>query len=135
MFNLGFSRTVVSLGFGAFLIGSLLGLGLLIAHLNSGSVMQQCPFGDTAICTMNPIEHISEWQDIYTNLLVSDILFALALLLLALVLVPAVMRHIWGITSIIMLPYKGAPFGSRRDYIPNNLLEAFSNGILHPKIF
>lgn len=96
--------------------------------------MSSCPFmsGQAAICTMNPLEHIASWQNMFTVLAQENILVFLAFASLIFFFVGRLRgaSHIFHGCALYML--------GRRIEIPivlSPLQEAFLRGILHPKIF
>jgi len=118
---------VVLLGFSQF------GMGM---DMSSGA-MVNCPFAghSMAICKMNPLEHIQEWQSMFTMIPTKDALSFLSVLiaLLALLAIGA-----WKKFSIHDQPWPEIyinPFYLRKYEIFDPLKEAFSSGILNPKIF
>ncbi len=116
---------------------------LLFGIFGFGSAMDMsiatgnCPFSghSMSICKMNPMEHIQEWQSMFTMIPAKDALSFLSALLalLALLAIGA-----WKKFSIHDQPWPEIyidPFYLRKYQIFNPLQEAFSNGILNPKIF
>ncbi len=108
-----------------------------IMHMGMGmspeGQMSDCPFSlDTSVCTMSPLEHIGAVQSFFTSLPQQNNTFAYFLLfiLAAATLVTFLLIS----TSPPKLAYK-RPID--REYIPlhSSLQEAFSRGILNPKIF
>lgn len=96
-----------------------------------------CPFGghSMAICQMNPMEHIQEWQSMFTILPTQNLL-SLLLVLFALLAISKL--KFWNRFSIPEPPlvYSSCRSGFANNFlIFNPLKEAFSSGILNPKIF
>ena len=119
----------------AMLLFGFSGFGMMGMDMNSPMV--NCPFGghSMSICKMNPMEHIQEWQSMFTTLPAKDaISFLSALLaLLALLAIGA-----WKKFSIHDQPWPEIyinPFYLRKYQIFDPLQESFSSGILNPKIF
>lgn len=115
----------------------LFGLTQFNMDMTMGDGMVNCPFGghSMSICKMNPMEHIQEWQSMFTMIPAKDALSFLSALLalLALLAIGA-----WKKFSIHNQPWPEIyinPFYLRRSQIFNPLKEAFSSGILNPKIF
>ncbi|MES2225754.1 MAG: hypothetical protein V4480_03020 [Patescibacteria group bacterium] len=83
-----------------------------------------CPFmkGETSICPMSVLDHITSWQSTFTITLVEILTFALPIFALAL---------IW-----LILPKPEHPPGyRRRSYpVPPLLQELFSSGLLNPRV-
>jgi len=112
---------------------SCFGLGAMDMSTATGN----CPFSghSMSICKMNPMEHIQEWQSMFTMIPAKDALSFLSALLalLALLAIGA-----WKKFSIHDQPWPEIyinPFYLRKYQIFDPLQEAFSNGILNPKIF
>ncbi|HEY4474068.1 MAG TPA: hypothetical protein VI957_02820 [Candidatus Paceibacterota bacterium] len=87
--------------------------------------MEGCPFmaGMTALCTA-PLTHIAHWQTAFAAVVI-ELLLAASLLLVAVLYI-----------HIRPPPYVLAPvFQLHRILSARPLQEAFSNGILNPKIF
>ena len=83
-----------------------------------------CPFmqGETSLCPMSVLDHITSWQNKFTIALVEILTFALPVL---------VFVRMW-----LIVPKPERPSGyRRRSYpVPPVLQELFSSGILHPKV-
>jgi hypothetical protein len=116
------------------LLFGIFGFGL---GMDMNSPTANCPFDghSMSICKMNPMEHIQEWQSMFTMIPTKDALSFLSVLLalLALLAIGA-----WKKFSIHDQPWPEIyidPFYLRKYQIFNPLQEAFSNGILNPKIF
>ncbi|MGB3922238.1 MAG: hypothetical protein WBL19_03145 [Minisyncoccia bacterium] len=94
-----------------------------------------CPFGShsMAICQTNPMEHIQEWQSMFTMLPAQNILLTLFVLFAFLFI-----RKLHSRFSIpqppLSYPDNRAAY-SQSFQIFDPLKEAFSSGILNPKIF
>src|SRR3989338_9044020 len=116
---------------------------ILISHtgiFHVGMNMQDssmffCPFmGEDAICNMNPLEHIATWQSAFTTTAPGKGVVSLLVLLFASLLVLQTWKH-------ILSRRRDPPIQAFRVrykvYFPltSSLQEAFSNGILNPKIF
>lgn len=105
------------------------------ASENVDGVAVNCPFGghSVSICKANPLEHIQELQSMFVSLpgrdMLPTLIFSLlSLLALGLSLYKAIIKS-W-------LSYR--PIGRSilsGIFIPNPLKDAFSNGILNPKIY
>jgi hypothetical protein len=97
--------------------------------------MPGCPFmndGIAVLCTMSPLEHIEAWQDMFLAIPVTSIiLLCIVTLVFA---VPFLYSPKWSPPRLLVLQLiplhtaKRSPFQS---YIQ----EAFSSGILNPKLF
>lgn len=103
-------------------------------EMNSKEEMSPCPFsGVTAICRMSPLEHITAWQKIFTALPLKNISI-LAILLLLAVFSIFFLWDLWSKNNLQAIPFHRQRF--RYGYVVRRKLqEAFSNGILDPKIF
>jgi len=116
-----------------FLVGSL-GFSYFGMEMEVGGEMANCPFmpGQAAICTMNPLEHIAAWQNVFTGLAQENILVFLACASLIFFFV----RRLRGESHILSAP---VPYMLRRrveiPIVLSPLGEAFLRGTLHPKIF
>lgn len=104
---------------------------------NSGK-MSGCVFsGKVEICTMTFSEHIGHWQSMFTTTVTQNALTVILLLLLAIVFVAV---GIFKRNLLLLFSYYTTRW---RLYIRNNpelslfnpLKEAFSQGILNPKIY
>ena len=113
----------------------LFGISMTSMDMNTMDGKANCPFGGhaMAICQMNPMEHIQEWQSMFTMLPAQNmllILFALFAFLL--------IRKLHSKFSIpeppLALPINRSAY-SQSFQIFDPLKEAFSSGILNPKIF
>lgn len=116
-----------------FLWMALFGLSQMSANMNGEMI--NCPFSDhsMSICKMNPLEHIQEWQSMFTTLPVKDTISILSLILIIISLNTLSFLSRFSIPDIqklyARLLYK------KKFHIPNPLKEAFSQGILNPKLF
>lgn len=103
-------------------------------EMNMDSPTANCPFGghSMSICKMNPMEHIQEWQSMFTTLSTKDALAFIFVLFFILTLLKFRYRF-----SLSLLPQLNhtRPFYVNRILISSPLEEAFSNGILNPKVF
>ena len=131
-----FARSFLLVATGAFLFMSL--AGLLLTGMSMGmddmqSNMQGCPFMlGTSICHMSLFEHIATWQTMFAATgKVSNILLAV---LSALMFVFFLSKYFYPpprvfstrrLTRSIQEPHR----------LAQALLEAFSAGILNPKLF
>ena len=107
--------------------------GLFSAEMmmdDNGST-HNCPFmGMTAICTMSPLVHLSQWQQMFAA--TTSQLATILLLLLASV---ALTSFIYG----LLVPRSpSAPIATKyreKEVIFNPLKLAFARGLIHPKVF
>lgn len=95
-----------------------------------------CPFmfGQTAICTMSPLEHIAAWQSMFASLPAGAISILGVLLLAAFIY-----RFNWAKLQFYAskASFRARRFALHHTYIlsSTSLQELFSNGILNPKVF
>lgn len=108
-----------------------------ITQIGGSDPLQRCPFSghQMVICQMSPTEHIQEWQSMFTMLPVQSAVLAL----LALFAFFAVFKFkLW---SRVSLPNPALLYSQRYRarvasfQIFDPLQEAFSSGILNPKVF
>lgn len=117
---------------GSFLSGAT-GVSPLSMNMQTGSHMPGCPLmGGGTICTMNPLEHIAAWQSAFATTFSGESFIFLLLLVSFLAL--RILKQIFSTDKDSLIQ----PFRVRyraRFFCPDPLQEAFSNGILNPKIF
>ncbi len=126
-------RVLALAGIAVFLFVSLVGLNLSMSFHKDGQ-MSNCPFmtGQYSICQMPAGNHISQWQQIFAatpplfNILLLSVIFFVGLSFL--------------ISQFALAPPNIFAFRTYSANHPesklfNNLLLAFSDGILQPKIF
>ena len=89
-----------------------------------------------ALCQMNPLQHIATWQNMFAAVPSQGSILTLLLALLALALGALLLYSYRGAAPPRVLVFQPS-FAYYKRYIPftDPLQEAFSNGILHPKIF
>ena len=114
----------------------LLGLSQMSMDMSTMDGKANCPFGghSMAICQMNPMEHIQEWQSMFTMLPAQNTL----LLLFALFAFLFFIRKLHSKFSIPEPPFtlpRNRSSYSQSFQIFDPLKEAFSSGILNPKVF
>ena len=100
--------------------------------MDEDGMMHDCPFmGVAAICNMSPLEHLSEWQTMFTA---TSQQFGTAVLLLLLILV-----LLWSFATDLSPPKQSSipivSLYSKRERIFDPLRLAFARGIIHPKVF
>lgn len=117
---------LVSFGFAYFHTQSMLAMDM---------PMPGCPFmaGQSVLCTMSPLEHIEAWQDMFTVIPVVEILLLLSLLLLSLFTLHRLPSK-WP-QSILRAFYIPQPHSVPRLSFSSYLAQAFSDGVLNPKLF
>ncbi len=128
-------RPLLLFGIITFLLVGFFGLGRSGMNTNSGGQMTNCPvMGATAICQMNPLEHIAAWQGMFIFTPNQNNILALLLLLLAATLWFLRMSAQYVASSLNISPL-GRHYARASASFRTPLQELFSNGILHPKIF
>lgn len=130
--------SLLTLGFFTFVILSIFGLGHMSnMETTKDGAMEGCVFTEkTMLCKMGIVEHISLWQGMFTAMPQESLMFiALLILLMAVIFV----------TKNILAPPRlsRSEALTKRLYLRKNpdlllfdfLKEAFSRGILNPKIY
>ena len=122
--------------------GLLTVLLLIVLTLSFGAVlstemmlmdggMHNCPFmGVPALCNMSPMEHLSQWQQMFATTL-QQISTAALLLLLAVIL-------LWRFAEQLFIPQRTEIFLPRyryREKAFDPLRLAFARGIIHSKAY
>lgn len=113
----------------------LLGFSQSAIGAATNNQMDNCPFSghSMSICKTNPIEHIEEWQSMFASIPAKDAISILFVLLACLAIRNAVSRYKFSLVEIGRLYAKHL---FRNDFnILNPTKEAFSRGILNPKLF
>ncbi len=127
-------KTIVLLGIIAFIAVGILGIGSFGMPAGANGQMSDCPFmGVAAVCKMNSFEHIGAWQSMFATIPFKEI-STLVLLLLAGFSV-FLWRDFWNTKWIQFASGYSWHFRGRAFVTRNELQEALSSGILHPKIF
>lgn len=113
-------------------------LGLIHFNMQMGMdgkmSMSDCPFMvGSSLCTMTPLQHISIWRNMFTTLPSQDTILQFFLIFSTFVFCFIFFRQVFS-------PPKNSFYLSRNRYLryifPTNYLrEAFSSGILNPKLF
>ena len=111
-------------------------MGMSMAMGGDGTMqMTPCSMpGMTTLCTMNPLTHITEWQEMFVALPLN--IFAFAFLLFG-ISVAVVFSWTWQEHFSLKIQ-RGSRLLVRRNEQPDvssPLQELFSNGILNPKLF
>lgn len=103
--------------------------------MQEGASVAPCPvMGDGAICVMNPLEHIVAWQSASAATFQNERNIALFLLAFAVVLAAVLWRSLY--TKRTLRALRIWHYRLREEVrIIKPLQEAFSNGILNPKVF
>lgn len=115
----------------------LFGLSQFSMDMSTMDGKANCPFSghSMSICKMNPMKHIQEWQSMFTTLPAKDALSILSALLSLLVLLALRFLNTFSLFKKSRLEQYVNPFYINDIPIFNPLQEAFSRGILNPKIF
>ena len=134
---LGYETGLVAAAVVLLLLGSSIGLPHFGMNMGEGGQMSGCPFmGMTAMCPMSPVEHIAAWQSMFTSIPAQKDALSILLSLLFAIAGLGIVR-MWHTLSppkiISLVPLRK----SDQAYIPSHtfLQEAFSSGILNPKLF
>jgi len=132
-----FSQTIVrhlfALGAVAFLFMSFLGLSHAV--MDRHGEMMNCPFMNTGVlCQMTPFQHLSAWQSMFTQVSLKEILNTSTLVLLSFLLA-VLLRSLWHRYKFPLRRNLGLGSRTISIFIPDLLTEAFSAGILNPKLF
>ncbi|HVY72754.1 MAG TPA: hypothetical protein VG984_01730 [Candidatus Paceibacterota bacterium] len=104
-------------------------------NMGADGKMAPCPFsGEGAICTMNPLEHIAAWQNAFTTTVQNERDIAFLLIALTLLFTVGFWRELFTKRDLRSLQKWHSVL--REEFsIFDPLQEAFSNGILNPKVF
>lgn len=130
-FSQHINRYFFMIGAGSFLLMSFLGLSHAV--MDRHGEMLNCPFmSETILCQMTPLQHLSAWQSMFTQVSIKEIFNAFVFLLLSSILSFAFTDFWYRKYQLEQSLY----FKSRTPpiFIPNLIQEAFSNGILNPRI-
>ena len=120
----------------AFLVVGLFGLFHFAVNMNNGGEALGCPFMNTpTLCAMNPFYHIAVWQSMFAASFLKETFSLLALIALLGILFTFILRN-FGLTGDMPRSVTRVRQILVRTFaVINPLQEAFSNGILHSKIF
>lgn len=113
----------------------LFGISFFGMGMDTMAQTANCPFGghSMSICKINPMEHIQEWQNMFTTLPVKDALAPLSLLLALFALLK--LRQVFSLPKIPQADSYINLFYIHRPQFFSPIKEAFSSGILNPKTF
>lgn len=118
-----------------FVLVTFLGAGHTGMTVDTRGQMTACPFlGVSALCEMNSLAHIAKWQSLFAALSEREVAPFLAVVLLSI----STIFLLWYVRYTLIAPIRPSLALRRRAVsvlIPSALQEAFSDGILHPKIF
>jgi hypothetical protein len=114
---------------------SILGMGVGM-EMKDGQ-MSSCPFtaGEVSVCQMNITEHIAQWQQAFLGIPTKGDVLTLAVLLLAVALIPFAKPpfQLEKLTKLAAQLFAHHKANLVKVFDP--LLIAFSDGILNPKIY
>lgn len=126
------SRIILSLGIFAFLAVGFLSLSHFSMGMDGEMDMADCPFmSDMTLCDMSPLDHLTGWQSIFSNILTPEILI-LTLILFAVSTLPY-WAQFFSPPKDSLLRLKYSP--SSRGQIHSFFQYLFSKGILNTKLF
>lgn len=97
--------------------------------------MPGCPFMNESavLCTMDPIQHITAWQHMFTATPVMGAMLLLALIIALVLARTELLSWLWKIPELDL--YRRTVTPRERYTSTNYLQEIFSQGILNPKLF
>jgi hypothetical protein len=122
---------LLSMGLAAFLVFGSFGMSHFAMNMDNKNT--SCPYmpGMASVCNMNPLEHMAAWQSIFTATADESALTLILFLIFAMIIfVYEIKKRLY--------PQSRAPLRHRQlafVYSRSPLQEAFSNGILNPKVF
>lgn len=124
----------------AFLILSvfwMLLFGLFAVGGDVADPTQKCPFSNHSmvICQMNPTEHIQEWQSMFTMLPVQSAVLALLALFAFFAICKFKLRNRVSLSDPALVHSQRHRARYADFHIFDPLKDAFSNGIINPKVF
>lgn len=128
-------RTLALVIVGIYVLSALFGMSFGMQSDMQGN-MSNCPFAQQAsMCSMNFLEHITKWQQLFTTVFPkSDTIASALFLFLALVLFVTFAR---GSPRVCSARARSSPILKNKPNarLFNGMIVAFSKGILHPKIY
>lgn len=132
-----YDRKILILAIVAFFTVAVAGSAYVPMPMNDDGTMANCPYlGITALCTMQPLEHIAAWQDMLAALpaKIGGIFAAIVLIASAILLV---LLHGPNADTIRHSAFSYMKKRRRQSalLIPDAIRDAFSRGILHTKAF
>ena len=132
------ARMLLCIGLLAFFFLGFLGLGHF-GMTDSAGQMSNCHLimGIATLCQMNLLEHITAWQNLFVADLQKDAFTLLAALLLSLLFTLSIqyLRVAQKIPQLINVRHQYAYLKIATPDTSTPLHDAFSNGILNPKLF
>ena len=134
-----FARFLLGLALIAFLSAAFFGASQTMGmNQQSDGTMGGCMFtGMEEICEMSFTEHLTQWQSMFTTTVTQNAFTVILLLLLAVVLVAVAIfkRNLLLLFSYYTTRWRLYIKQNPNLYLFNPLKEAFSQGILNPKIY
>ncbi len=133
VFPQSIARYFFILGAVAFIFMSFLGLSHML--MDRHGEMMNCPFmSTTVLCQMTPLQHLSAWQNMFTQVSIKEISNPFILILLSFLLATLFRNFLYEFNFSLK---QNLYFKTKTIlvFIPNLLKEAFSNGILNPKVY
>lgn len=130
-----FSENLVLFVLASFAFVNVLGMGMGMEIM--GGQMSSCPLmaGQAAMCQMDITEHIAKWQHAFLGIPTKANVLAFALVLFAVVIIPPI-RSFFQFEKLFA--FTARLFVYHKAYLVkvfDPLLQAFSDGILNPKIY
>lgn len=116
------------------LLFGLLPMSIDMSRMESDA---NCPFGghSVSMCQMNPMEHIQEWQSMFTMLPVKSVLTLLFAILALIAIRTLKLRIKVPLPELPSLLFKNHSVRTNNFRRRSFLIDVFSRGILHPKLF
>ncbi len=119
----------------AFFVVGLFGLFHFAMDMNNGGDALGCSFMNIAtLCAMNPFTHIATWQNMFASSFPKEIFSLLALALL-IALFAFTVRNFLRDSNVSQTLTPIQRLTTRISHTKNSLQEAFSSGILNPKLY
>lgn len=127
-------RLLTTLVIALFIFIGVFGLSMSMPTDKHG-MMTSCPFmiNKSSICNMSATDHIAKWQQMFTTTLQSSNLFLLALVAVAFIYVS--LKRQTDLRSSSYYAHRYYLYKNPEVKLFNYLTQAFSDGILHPKIY
>ncbi len=127
------TASIFSLGIGVFFLTASFGVFFVGMNVQMDGEMSHCPFMMDAICTMTPLGHITAVQGVFQTLPRENDFVIFLVLIMAFVVAISSFQKLLGPPQLSRASLAFANV----DYTPlrHSLQEAFSRGILNPKIY
>lgn len=122
-----------------FALFSLLFSMVCLVSVDTLGLNSHCPLmsgHSVSLCVMNPLEHIQEWQSAFTVTLAQN--FSVIFLALAVISFAILCSNLWknillSLSSLLVI--RRRRIDAQILQIQNHLQDAFSRGVLNPKLF